>query len=243
MDNQHLRLNSIGYVYLTLNMVNRKRYIGVHKVKDGKFDPNYKGSGVLLGRAIEKYGWHNFKTRPIKWCESESELYELEYNLVEKYNCINSDKYYNVHDGGKGGKTWANYSEESQKEIVKEKISKAKRGRPRTPKEAKQLETIHNARIGTHHSEETKRKSRESNLGQKRSEIAKKHMSENHADVSGCNNPCYGKKKMTMDGIKAHFIEESKVQEYLSNGWVLWRDKNILLGKVQRLSREGVGSE
>lgn len=50
----------IGYVYLTTNSINDKKYTGMHR--KNYFDENYKGSGKILRYAINKYGWENFKT-------------------------------------------------------------------------------------------------------------------------------------------------------------------------------------
>ena len=61
-----------GYIYLTTNLINGKRYIGRHKKPF--FDPYYKGSGVSLTEAFKKYGINNFTTEIIEECESEEEL-------------------------------------------------------------------------------------------------------------------------------------------------------------------------
>ena len=45
-----------GFVYITTNHVNGKQYIGQRKYdKQGKWK-EYLGSGIILSRAIEKYG-------------------------------------------------------------------------------------------------------------------------------------------------------------------------------------------
>ena len=45
-----------GYIYKTTNLINNKIYIGQHKSE--KFEPNkYIGSGVVLLKAINKYGF------------------------------------------------------------------------------------------------------------------------------------------------------------------------------------------
>lgn len=56
---------------------------------------------------------------------------------------------------------------------------------------------------GKHHTDETKQK-----------------LSENHADVSGKNNPCYGKKLMN-NGITQKYIPKDEVEMYLEQGWKL----------------------
>ena len=47
-----------GYIYLTTNLRNAKKYIGQHK--GSKLDANYFGSGTLIAKALHKYGKTNF---------------------------------------------------------------------------------------------------------------------------------------------------------------------------------------
>ena len=53
-----------GYIYLTTNLVNGRKYIG--KRISPVFDIKYNGSGTLLKKAINKYGKENFKTEIIE---------------------------------------------------------------------------------------------------------------------------------------------------------------------------------
>ena len=53
-----------GYIYETTNLINNKKYIGKRTSK--KFLPNYLGSGVLITKAIEKYGKENFTVKLIE---------------------------------------------------------------------------------------------------------------------------------------------------------------------------------
>jgi len=207
-DQQPRSSEYYGYVYVTTNLINNKKYIGAHK--SSKFDPNYKGSGKLLNRAINKYGIENFKAEVLKWCSSKEELFEEEAKFIEKYNCVESPDYYNVMPGGHGGDNKSYLSEQEYLEF-RRKISKSKSNRPRTEKELEQLRKLHERMKGFKHSEESKRKSRESNLGKIRSEEARKKMSENHADFRGEKNPFYGKKhseetkkKISSNNARAH---------------------------------------
>ena len=50
--------NPYGFIYITTNMVNGKRYIGQKKFCDGW--KTYLGSGKLLKKAIKKYCKENF---------------------------------------------------------------------------------------------------------------------------------------------------------------------------------------
>lgn len=43
-----------GYIYLTTNLINNKKYIGQHKAT--KFSESYKGSGSFITKAFKKYG-------------------------------------------------------------------------------------------------------------------------------------------------------------------------------------------
>ena len=54
----------IGYIYITTNIINNKKYIG--KRQKPEFDKNYKGSGRYLKNAINKYGIENFNTKILK---------------------------------------------------------------------------------------------------------------------------------------------------------------------------------
>jgi len=83
-------------VYKITNTVNDKFYIGCHKTKVK--DDGYMGSGILIKRAIEKYGVENFKKEILAECSSSEDMYAKEKELVVL--CENS---YNMKHGGDGG--------------------------------------------------------------------------------------------------------------------------------------------
>lgn len=66
------------------------------------------GSGVAISRAYKKYGKENFIKEIIAECDSESDMYSLEKNLVIPY--INDNQSYNIMEGGVGGFTHINES-------------------------------------------------------------------------------------------------------------------------------------
>jgi len=94
-------VNTYGYVYMTTNLINGKRYIGQHAYS--VFNENYKGSGTYLTNAIKKYGVENFKTELIEWCETQEKLDERERYWIAYYNAVESDDFYNLATGGING--------------------------------------------------------------------------------------------------------------------------------------------
>ena len=88
------------YVYKTTNLINGKYYYGVHKSKSA--DDNYLGSGVLLRKAIEKYGKESFRKEVVKYFETFNEAYDYEKELLTP-ELIESNECYNLNVGGKGG--------------------------------------------------------------------------------------------------------------------------------------------
>lgn len=91
-----------GYIYLTTNLINGKGYIGKHSVP--YHDPNYIGSGGKhFWNAVNLYGRDNFITEVLFWCYSEDELNAEEEFLIDFFDCIGSDDFYNEREGGTGG--------------------------------------------------------------------------------------------------------------------------------------------
>lgn len=89
-----------GYIYKTTNLINGRKYVGLHKSE--KFDNSYKGSGKVLMRALKKYGKENFKTVIIDTANSLKELFSKEIFWIEFLDCVNSTEYYNIKQGGQG---------------------------------------------------------------------------------------------------------------------------------------------
>jgi len=86
-------------IYEIINTVNNKRYIG----KDKHNNPNYFGSGVLINKAIQKYGKDKFIKIILEYCDSESHMAEREKYWIEITNAQKSKQYYNIGEGGIGG--------------------------------------------------------------------------------------------------------------------------------------------
>ena len=96
-----------GYIYMTVNKQNGKKYIG--KRQKCNFDVKYKGSGVHLKNALQLYGAENFETHILKECVDKQDLNESEKYFIMKYDAVNSKDFYNIASGGDGGNTGRNY--------------------------------------------------------------------------------------------------------------------------------------
>lgn len=82
-----------GYVYLITNLVNRKQYVGQHRA--ATFDLNYRGSGVRLHKAYQKY--NDFETQwrieVIEACSSSEELNEQEKYWISVQGTLHPQGY------------------------------------------------------------------------------------------------------------------------------------------------------
>jgi group I intron endonuclease len=144
-------METYGYIYITTNKINEKRYIGQHKSID--FDFKYFGSGKLLKLAIKKYGIENFICFPLAWAWNENELNQLEIDYISHYK-----PEYNLSTGGESGSRGAIFSEETRK-----KMSESQKG--------------NTALLGYKHTEEIKKIIGEKNKGRIKSEEEIKKLS------------------------------------------------------------------
>jgi hypothetical protein len=142
-----------GYIYETTNIVNGRKYIG--KKKSPVFDESYLGSGILLQKAIEKYGHHNFTTVVLKWCKTREELNESEKAFISENNAYKSNDFYNIAAGGEGGNTYAGKTEEEMF-LIKKKISHGNCGSRNGNKG--QYRGEKNSMFGKKHSKESRQK-------------------------------------------------------------------------------------
>ena len=63
-----------GFIYITTNMVNGKRYLGQKRFEYGTDWRSYLGSGQALRTAINLYGKEKFSRNVVCFCYSEDEL-------------------------------------------------------------------------------------------------------------------------------------------------------------------------
>jgi group I intron endonuclease len=142
-------METYGYIYITTNTINGKRYIGQHKHKE--WDSNYIGSGKLLKWAIKKYGKENFTCFPLAWAWNKDELNQLEIEYITHYK-----PEYNLTKGGQEGNL-------KNKRCFLSEEHKLK---------------IRNSLMGHKHSENTKRKIGQGNKGKIVSEETLRKISE-----------------------------------------------------------------
>lgn len=116
----------MGYfIYEIRNIINGMRYIGCSKnVKKRLINHkstlrNNKHKNSYLQKAYNKYGEENFEYNILFKLDNEEDMYEKEKYLISE----NKDLY-NLAEGGLGGDTFTNRSEES-KVITRERLSKA----------------------------------------------------------------------------------------------------------------------
>lgn len=95
-------------VYKTINNINGKFYIGVHKT-DYPYD-SYFGSGKGIKDAIKKYGRGNFRKEIIDIFEKSSDAFGLESELVNT-STVHMSECYNMKVGGYGGWDLVNASD------------------------------------------------------------------------------------------------------------------------------------
>lgn len=90
-----------GYVYKTTNLINGKIYIG-QKASE-IFIESYKGSGIILIKALDKYGEENFKVEILEECNSKDELDLVEKKWIKILKATDDSIGYNIAEGGQGG--------------------------------------------------------------------------------------------------------------------------------------------
>ena len=98
-----------GFIYITTNNINGKRYIGQKKFDSPKSNHynkwiTYLGSGKVIKQAIEIYGEKNFTRQIISFCKTKEEMDKQEIELIKILKAKESPNYYNIADGGEGYK-------------------------------------------------------------------------------------------------------------------------------------------
>lgn len=199
----------IGYIYVTTNLLNGKKYVGRHCSIE--FDRSYYGSGIHLKRSINKYGIENFSCELIDTADTYEDLVLLEMKYIKQFNAVESPDWYNNSYGGfnegfvPGEKNIANRPDVLQKN--------------------------REAHTGVHHSDEiNKKKGRPGHaptFTRKRTDTEKEesrkvtrdwNLSRSKEDYEKLSNHHKGSKMMT-NGITQCWVYSNDIQNKLDDGW------------------------
>ena len=200
--------NHFNCIYMYVNKINKKVYIGKAKDFVKRHEQHLKGD-LIIDRALKKYGEENFS---IVFLEEDVED-NLRLNQLEKFYITEYDSYcrngkgYNIAEGGNGGNTLEGMTDEQRQEI-KDKQSKAhKQQMVNMTEDQKQQwkQRLSEASIGRVYekaSEETKQKMSESHK-QRWQNVTEEEKEKFIEQRSGEKNPFYGK----------HWSEEQKREQ------------------------------
>lgn len=158
------------YIYLIVNKVNFKTYVGQRKSDKKWNEDSYMGSGKLLKLAQKKYGIENFEKFLIQYCSTKEEVNEAEKFWIKEYRSRGKAQY-NISDGGEGG----NFKGRKHSEETKRRMSEARKGKHLSEEWKKRISESHK---GKHLSEEVIKKRAETLRGKHLSEEHKRKISE-----------------------------------------------------------------
>jgi predicted DNA-binding protein YlxM (UPF0122 family) len=119
MDNKKITPIKDMIIYKTTNLINGKIYIG----QDSNNNPKYLGSGVIMLKAINKYGKVNFRKEIIDVAKTKEELDNKEIFWINELNSKDIKIGYNIASGG-GGCLGCKASDERTYRVKKEGIYK-----------------------------------------------------------------------------------------------------------------------
>jgi len=204
-------------IYKITNTVNNKIYIGKHKTED--LDDGYMGSGLILKKALNKYGFDKFQKEILYVFKTEIEMEEMEKEIVNE-EFLERQDVYNLRIGGEGGFEFINNNS-----INNKNHNNFKQGKISGAIHANKLLTDDNYRkefnermilvrnkidpmafLGKHHNEDAKK-----SIGAK-----------NSIHQTGNKNSNFGKKWIYNVEIKKCIsVKKDELQNYLNNGWLL----------------------
>lgn len=217
------------YVYEITNLINGKKYIGKRSCNCPIEEDKYMGSGIALKNAISKYGIKNFKKDILRICSTEDEAYAYEDMYTLQVNAWSNENYYNLKQGGKGGRTLISEStriklKKPKTEEHRRKIGNAHKGKLVSEATREKFRVLFrekykgdgNPFYRKTHSLETIEKIKKANIGRVQSE--EERMKKRIAST-GKNNPMYGKKgKDAPSSIPIYCITTNEVFDCIKDG-------------------------
>ena len=166
------------YVYLTINLINGKQYVGDHTInfREKKY---YLGSGKYFNFSKKKYGEQNFFKEILEWFETRQEAFDAQEKYITQFNTLVPNGYNISPKGGLGN--CGCFSEKTKQKMrnslmgkkhseeTKKKIGKTLIGKRKTDETKQRMSKVrtgeNNPMYGKHVSEETRNKISNSNIG------------------------------------------------------------------------------
>ena len=105
-----------GYIYLTTNLINGKKYVG-KRCKNYRNDTDYIGSGTIIKKANAKYGRENFSKEIIEECYTLEELNSREEYWINYYNAVEDPNFYNLTPKANGSAKGSKRSEDTKRKL------------------------------------------------------------------------------------------------------------------------------
>ena len=181
-------------VYIHTNRANGYKYVGITSR-----EPKARWQGghgyrkqAAFWNAIVKYGWDNFDHEIVASDISAEEAWEMEQELIRKYNTTDRNHGYNRSSGGEAGAKGVEKSEKSRKSSsdFMKRLWNDPDFRARKIAYTIQMNQTPEMRVmrslsskGRHHSEESREKISKAKKGHKLGEFTEEHrrrLSENH---------------------------------------------------------------
>lgn len=206
----------IGYIYLTTNTVNNKKYIG-RKCSDKFLGTKYLGSGTHLKQAIKKYGKESFTVELLEEVNTTYEdLIALETYYIILYDAVVSPDYYNQTYGGPKEGFVSGDGNIAKLPEIRQINSEAHKGKKHSVEQNQQMSNYWKTHghprgfLGHHHTTEAREKNRlattQWNLS--RDEESYKQVSNHHT----------GSKMMYKDGVQK-WVYRDDIENHLQDEW------------------------
>jgi len=229
-------MKKIIFVYITTNLLNKKQYVGDHTTSN--INDEYFGSGILIKKAIKKYGKESFSKLILEEFETKQEAFNAQEKYINEYNTLEPNGY-NVSPkgghqitGGCSNKTRKKISINTKKAMqnpeIKEKIKgpKSKEHIKHISESHKGLEPTNKGKKGLYkHTKEEKEKisinHRKYQLEETRNKISnalrgkkrKSHTIEHNKRISRGLEGKYDGKTLYQRWIEKFGIEEANIKE------------------------------
>lgn len=206
------------YVYIHTSP-SGKKYVGITKQNPKRRwkgqGQGYKGNKYFT-KAIQKYGWDNFKHEIIFYGLSQKEAEQKEIELIAKYKSSDYRYGYNLDNGGRTVGTL--------REETKEKLRQANLGKHHT-EEARRNMSIAQQKIRKREKENGIVRNYEKMMGKNNSFYGKHHTEETKQKIkeknSGTNSVWWGKKHTKEEIEKIANAHKKPVQQINDNNIVI----------------------